>query len=279
MNNKKIRWGYAGVFPGDFNIWKGDQLLNKLNFMVDHGFQSLHLSISDLTGPRADEIAEFTQKHDLDVVTGPHIKAADTDRDAVKRRIDEFINLLPKLRQKFRMPILATGAGGVHRFMRSPNLNELLDLLTDTYSRLAPACAEQGIYLGLENHGDFYCSDIVELCKRVPSLRIFLDTGNCFLIGEEPVAASRIAAPYTIGTHFKDHYVYPDPSELKFVIKGAPLGHGDVGLRAIYEDLLKLAPNPSSLVMQWEMVPPKDMNSFDCLAQSWEFVRSLPDPK
>lgn len=278
MNNNKIRWGYAGVFPGDLNIWKGDPLLNKLNFMVDHGFQSLHLSITELTGPRASEIADFTQKHDLDVVTGPYISPADSDRDAVKRKVHEFLDLLPTLKQRFRMPILATGAGGVHRFMRSPNLSELLDLLTESYSWIAPECEKQGIPLSIENHGDFYCSDLVELCTRVPSLKIFLDTGNCFLIGEEPVSSCRLAAPYTIGAHIKDHYVHPDPRELKFVLEGAPLGAGDVGLLAIYEDLISLAPNPSALVMQWEMVPPKDMISFDCLEQSWRFIRSLPSP-
>jgi len=96
------------------------------------------------------------------------------------------------------------------------------------------------------------------------------------LIGEKSVPACREAAPYVIGTHFKDHYVHPDPKTLTFVIKGAPLGEGHVGLREIYEILCAHAPQPEKIVMHWEMVPPKEMDGYECLKRSWAFVRSLP---
>ena len=35
--------------------------------------------------------------------------------------------------------------------------------------------------------------------------------------------------------------------------------------------------DPDALVMHWEMVPPKDMDAWECLAKSWEFVRSLEE--
>jgi sugar phosphate isomerase/epimerase len=141
---------------------------------------------------------------------------------------------------------------------------------------LAKACKDMGRPLGIENHGDFYCSDLVELCERVPGLGIFLDTGNCYLIGEKPLPAAREAAPHTIGTHFKDHMVSPAPGPLRFEIHGAVLGQGHVGLRQIYDILAAHAPAPDKLVMHWELVPPKDMNGLDALEQSWVFVRSLP---
>jgi len=59
------------------------------------------------------------------------------------------------------------------------------------------------------------------------------------------------------------------------VIGGAPLGRGHVGLREVYGYLKELAPDPDNLVMLWEMVPPRDMDPFECLEQSWQFVRSL----
>ena len=55
----------------------------------------------------------------------------------------------------------------------------------------------------------------------MPGLRIFLDTGNTYLIGERPIPAYEAGAAYTIGTHFKDHRVAPVPSPLGFDIKGA----------------------------------------------------------
>ena len=39
------------------------------------------------------------------------------------------------------------------------------------------------------------------------------------------------------------------------------------------------ASNPANLVMEIEMVPPTDMDPFEALQRSLEFVRSLPDPK
>jgi hypothetical protein len=29
--------------------------------------------------------------------------------------------------------------------------------------------------------------------------------------------------------------------------------------------------------MQWELIPPKDMDGWDCLEQSWTFIRGLID--
>jgi sugar phosphate isomerase/epimerase len=161
--------------------------------------------------------------------------------------------------------------------MRDPTLSQQLDRLAEALTPVARVCHELGRPLGIENHGDYYTSDLVELCRRVPHLGIFLDTGNTYLIGERSVPACREAAPLTIGTHFRDHYVHPDPHSLTFVIDGAPLGQGDVGLAQVYRDLLDLAPPGRRLIMHWEMVAPKGMHPRDCLEESWRFVRSLPE--
>ena len=38
---------------------------------------------------------------------------------------------------------------------------------------------------------------------------------------------------------------------------------------------ISVAPDPDNLAMLWEMIPPSDMDPFECLEQSWQFVRSL----
>jgi sugar phosphate isomerase/epimerase len=270
-------WGYAGVFPGEFKIWDGDQTMNKLQFMVDNGFESCSMGMAELEDPeRRDQIGSFIAEHDLKVSAHPHVKWMDPDVEKVRRQVDESIEKLEKYRDVLNAPITTFGAGPVHRFMDEPDLQWQMDRLADVTAPLAQACHELGCPLGLENHGDYYCSDLVELCERVPHLGIFLDTGNTYLIGEQSVKNCRLAAPYTIGTHFKDHYVHPEPRNgLKFVIQGAPLGAGHVGLEQIYKDLLELNPAPEKLVMQWEMIPPKDMDGWDCLEQSWEFINGL----
>jgi sugar phosphate isomerase/epimerase len=272
-------WGYAGVFPGEFGCWDGDAVINKLRFVAEHGFKSAHFSLREMKEPaRRDEIAQCVADLDLQLSVGVHAPFFDPDRDEVKRRCDAFLADLELHRDLLRVPIVTTGVGRYHRFMAEPTLAEQLDMLVEVFTPLAQALHDMGLPFGLENHGDYYCSDLVELCERVPHMGIFLDTGNTYLIGEQSVSSCRLAAPYVIGTHFKDHYVHPDPRELKFVIQGAPLGHGDVNLRQIYMDMLELTPNMDKVVMQWEMIPPKDMDGFECLEKSWEFVRSLPEP-
>lgn len=279
MSKNKIKWGYAGVFPGDFNIWKGDPFTNQLNFMIEHGFQSYHLGMSIFDKPeKLAQAAEFNKEHGLSLVLGFHGDYFTEDRAALTQLGENFLRNLEKHGRELCVSIVTTGAGRIHRFKRQPNLEEQIERLATALAPVARGCRDLGCPLGIENHGDYYCSDLVELCGRTPGLGIFLDTGNCFLVGEQPVPACCLAAPYVIGTHFKDHFVHPDPHELKFVLEGSPLGEGDVGLRQIYTDLLAFAPEPSSLAMQWEMVPPKGMNAFECLERSWAFVRSLPDP-
>ena len=273
----RMIWGYAGVFPGEFKVWDGDRTMNGLRFMVDHGFESTGIGLSEMKDPaRRDLIGRFARDHDLKLTVGLHLDFFDPDLDSVRRGSDEFLKDLERYGDLLRVPIVTTGVGRYHRFMKSPSLEEQLDRLVEVFTPVARACHEMGRPLGIENHGDYFCSDLVGLCERIPHMGIFLDTGNTFLIGEKSVPACREAAPYTIGTHFKDHFVHPDAKALHFVIEGAPLGEGDVGLAQIYRDLLDNAPNPDKLVMQWEMVPPKDMDPWVCLERSWEFVRGLP---
>lgn len=270
-------WGYAGVFPGEFHIWDGDTTMNKLQFMVDNGFESCSMGFRELEDPaRCDQIASFVAENDLKISGHPHVRWLDPDIDKVWQQIDAFLEQMDKYAELLNMPIVTCGVGPYHRFMDDPTLEWQMDRLAEVFAPVAKACHEMGRPFGIENHGDYYCSDLAELCRRVPHLGIFLDTGNTYLIGEKSVEGCRDAAPYAIGTHFKDHYVHPEPRDgLKFVIQGAPLGAGHVGLEQVYKDLLELNPAPEKLVMQWEMIPPKDMDAWECLEQSWTFIRGL----
>ena len=153
--------------------------------------------------------------------------------------------------------------------------------LSKRLTPLAQACWELGIPLGIENHGDFYCSDLAQLCDVTPHLYIFLDTGNTYLIGERPWPAFEVAAPFTIGTHFKDHRVTPrlDARPLHFEVAGSPLKEGDVPLRECYELLLAQSPMPEKLTMGVEMICPAGMDPVESMEKSLSFVRSLPSPQ
>jgi sugar phosphate isomerase/epimerase len=273
-----VIWGFAGVWPAEFGIYDGDRTMNKLRFVVEHGFSATQVGLREMQEPeRREQIASFVEAHDLHLVPHFRVDYFSDDRDEVRRQSDAFLRDLEEYAPLLRAPIVTTAVGPYHRFMDEPSLEAQMDWLHDVLGPVAVACHEMGVPLGIENHGDYYCSDLAELCERTPHLGIFLDTGNTYLIGEQSVPACRAAAPYTVGTHFKDHYVHPDPRELKFVIEGAALGEGHVGLARVYRGLLEHAPDPNGLVMLWEMVSPRDMDPFECLERSWRFVRSLQE--
>ncbi len=272
-------WGYAGIYRGDTGVYEGDRTLNQLRWVVQHGFKSACFPLVEMKSPaRRDQVAQFVAEHDLQLTVHPPIRWFQLTPDAIRRAVDEFLADLAAYGDLLRVPIVHMSAGGVHRFLAEPCLDKQLDWLATHVAPLAQGCHQLGRPLGIENHGDYYCRDLVELCRRTPHLRIFLDTGNCYLIGEPPVPACREAASYVIGTHFKDHVVFPDPKTLTFVIKGAVLGHGHVGLGEIWRDLIVRAPNPKGLVMHWELVPPEDMPTEEAVEKSWEFIHSLPEP-
>ncbi len=271
-----VTWGYAGVWPGEFNTWQGDRTINEVHFLVDNGFETGHIGLGEMRDPaRRDQVAELVTRHELRLSVGVHMKWFEDGADEIAAQTEAFLADLNRYHSLLRTPIVTTGAGRVHRFMGKPSLDEQLELLSRLLGPIANGCNELGIPFGIENHGDYYCGDLVRLCRATPHLGIFLDTGNTFLIGEKSVPACREAAPYVIGTHFKDHLVHPDPRELKFVIEGAALGEGHVGLAEIYRILLDEA--PGDVVMQWEMVPPKSMDAYECLERSWSFIRNLPE--
>ncbi len=274
-------WGYAGSWYGEF-LQGDDSALGRLKWVQRQGLQAAHAGLGEVAGmtdAQRDELGELLVEHDLHAVPTVHFDFLDPDHDAVMRKTDDAVRAIGECRDLLRAPIITTIVGRYHRFMREPNLQEQLDRIPSVLAPIASACHEFGCPLGIENHGDYYALDLVELCRRTPFLGIFLDTGNTYLIGEQSLPAIRTAAPLTIGTHFKDHHVWPEKTTypLRFEVGGAVLGEGDVGLREAYDILLSNAPNPAALVMMMEMVAPRPMPPEESFEKSLAFIRSLPE--
>lgn len=273
----EIIWGFAGPWYGEYRCWDGDETMNRLRFLVDHGFRSTGLDLREMRdAARGERIAAYVAEHDLRLTVELRLDYFAPDLDVVRRQADAFLAELEAYGGLLRTPIVTTCVGPYHRFMSDPPLTAQMDRLAAVLGPVARACHEMGRPLGLENHGDYYCDDLAALCRRTPHLGIFLDTGNTFLAGERPLPAYEAAAPHVIGTHFKDHYVRPDPAALSFVLDGAPLGAGHAELAAAWRILREKAPADRPLVMQWEMVTPKGLDPLVCLEESWKFVRNLP---
>lgn len=281
-----LNWGYAGVPCGDFRWWDGDQTLNKLRWCGRNGFRSTNVGLADMEDPqRRDEILAIREAFDLEL--HPHFGADwwNEEIDAIQAKGETFIAQLAKHKDDLHARVIGCTPGKTWRFHPERPIAWQLERLAQTLTPIAAGLAELGCPLAIENHGDYYCSDLVELCEAVPGLGIQLDTGNCFLIGEKPLAAAKEAAPYVLSTHLKDHVVFPahkGPKErvpegvnLALMIEGACLGEGDVQMAEILRVLLTAAERPEDLVLLWEMVPPKDMDANLAVERSWKVCRDI----
>ncbi|KPK65029.1 MAG: hypothetical protein AMK73_04160 [Planctomycetes bacterium SM23_32] len=258
----------------------GDRYGAEIEVLVANGLQASQWglrALAQMEPERRDRLAEALRERDVRAVLAFGLDWFTEDAGALRRGIEETIAGIEGLAGPMRTPIVTTAAGSTHRFVREPSLEEQMDRLAEGLAPIAEACHRLGCPLGIENHGDYYASDLAALCERVPHLGIFLDTGNTYLIGERPLPAAEAAAPCVVGTHFKDHYVRPNKKArpLCFEIRGAVIGEGDVGMRDVYETLARGAPDPEGLVMVLEIDPVEGMDQPEALARSLEYVRSL----
>jgi len=277
---KKVSWGLGGPWYGEFLKMDEDKFRARVKFLNHYNLKEVSASLDEVV-QLSDEnrawLEDYLQKNDMKLSPRIGFAYLNATPDEVKRKTEEIAEGLRNNRVILTGNIVTTGAHIGHRFDRTMPWEEKLERLSNVLTPLASICHELGTPLGIENHGDYYCSDLVELCQTTEHLYIFLDTGNPYLIGEKPLPAFEAAAPYTIGTHFKDHKVCPRPEArpLHFEVAGSVLGEGDVPLKECYSLLLKHAPFPDKLVMEMEVICPDDMRPVAAFEKSLEFVTSL----
>lgn len=275
-----MHWGYILVWMPDLLKLDPDPLMAKLKWLAQSGLESTGINletVDQMDAATREQIGQFLADHNLSLTVYAHHDYFGASRDEVQRTIERTLVLLDRYRGLLRTRLVTTGVARYHRFMREPSLGEQMERLVPFLASLADGCHQLNLPFGIENHGDYYCSDLVTLCQQVPHLGIFLDTGNTYLIGEAPLPAFRAAAPYVVGGHFKDQRVQPQPqaSPLHFEVGPAILGEGDVPLRECYQLLRDHAPNPDEIVMEIELIPVAGVPFLEAFERSMTFIRSL----
>jgi len=252
---------------------KPSTLKGQLMFLDKYGLNAMGMPFSvleNLETEEFEEISAYMKEHNLTFHPMLHVNFYEMSVADMEKFADDFMAKLEKYKDLYQCKITTSGLTG-DRFDRKMPMDEKLDYFADRLQYVAKKCKEVDYPLSLENHGDYYVSEYVELCKKVDGLYIFLDTGNTYLIGEKPHDAFVAAAPYVMGTHMKDHYVRPNPGRLSFDIVGAPFGKGDVDLRDAYNTLKANCPNFHRIVMETEYVAAFD-NGFISTAED-DFVK------
>jgi sugar phosphate isomerase/epimerase len=269
-------WGMAGVFPGELELWRGDEWANQRRFVAEQGFSGGAVSVSDLTDPgRRSLLRSLAESHGQR--QSVHLGLDYREPAAATRaRLDAEVSTLLNFRREVPLicvAVVVTGNG--HRFDRAVPLARQLERLNAVLAPVAARCRDAGLPAAIENHGDYYVSDLVELCGRTPGLEILLDTGNCFLIGERPETLPAEAFPMVCATHWKDHFVKPNPHTLHFELTGATLGAGHVGLEALFNRLCALHPDPAGIRMMIEWVPDPQRDARACFTDSKKHLEKI----
>ncbi len=282
-----MQWGFAGPWygqllklappPGDGPI---DALLTRLRVLREFGLTSTGESLNHLAGlaPAVfEQLADALQQHRQSLLLYAGYRYLETTPERAEREAEALGQHLDRLAAAVNCRLVMTTPRAGHRFDRERPLPEKMDLLATALTPMAAVCAARGLPFGIENHGDYYVADLVELCERVPHLGLFLDTGNTYLIGEQPLPAFEVGARHVVGTHFKDHRVRPmhDARPLHFEVGGAVLGEGDVPLRECLRLIAAAVPEPHQLVMELEMVVPPEVDPVEGLHRSVAYVKAL----
>jgi sugar phosphate isomerase/epimerase len=143
------------------------------------------------------------------------------------------------------------------------------DQIDDTVAvvqAIAPVLRALDLKLAFENHADITTWEAVEIVSRLgPDIcGICLDTGNIPITLEDPLAAVRRAAPYTIATHMKDAVVVFTDRGL--TLNPRPLGQGALPIGDIFKLLAEANPDLMISIEDHGRLFPMPIFESDCIA-------------
>jgi len=272
-------WGYQnGWFP-EFLAEDENVLWAKLKFLAKHGLHDTAVGLDELLGlseAERDRIAAYLEEHDLRIEPAVKYDYVNADDSEAAERERGIVEGLERIVPKFRSVAVFTAAGCGHRFDGALPAEEKLERLSRRLAPLAKACEDLGTPMGINNQGDFYIGDFVQLCERTPGLMLWIDTANIFWACEPIFPAFEQAAPYIVGTHWRDERVILGNKKPRGVLlENCVTGQGHVDLRRCYQVLKEKAPNPDRVAMQIELFPPKGLAREEALEQALAFCRGL----
>lgn len=226
-----------------------------LQYVQSLGLDGIQLGNVGQLSPTLDhgeirEAAEFAGDNNLYIETGipcpnPHIQ------DTMALRVGDG-DLLTGLRRHLEAAaIAAVGSKAIRCFVGGPGDRHAgkaswPDQIAGTIEisrQLAPTLREYGFKLAFENHAESTCQELVEVVERVgfDIAGICLDTGNLPIVLDEPSAAVRTAAPYTIATHFKDGIVAF--ADYGLVFNARACGQGMLPLADMLDEVARYNPD------------------------------------
>lgn len=273
-------WGLMVAWYPDYTKGRGGSGFEaKIGFLKEYGLKMFCASVEEISALAPgdkDRLFELLEKEDMSLTPyfdANHLllPAGEADREN-----DRLLAFFEKHLKHLRSKTVNATCGRSHRYDRAMPFAEKVGRFSTLFRPLAAYCEAAGSPLALENHGDYYCAEIVEFVKATPGMHMIFDTANALHIGEKPLQAALDAAPYAIGTHFKDHGLVMVPDPVKhYEVVGSALGDGDAELEACYRVLKENSPLGDRLNMYIELFKPDGMAAMECWERSMSFISGV----
>jgi sugar phosphate isomerase/epimerase len=127
------------------------------------------------------------------------------------------------------------------------------DEVVSALRALAPALERAKIALAIENHDRFRAATLAEIIERgeSPQVGICLDTANSIGCVENLETLMRNLGQRVVNLHVKDYQIERLPHQKGFVVKGRPVGRGQLDILWLLAELRRLGRNPNAIVELW----------------------------
>jgi 3-oxoisoapionate decarboxylase len=149
-----------------------------------------------------------------------------------------------------------------------PQVVARLEEVADLLRMYAPAAAERGIRIAVENHTDLFADEVIWLLDQVdhPSVGACVDAMNAGPLLEDVMRAVEVLAPRAFTDHFRDERVVAQSTGYRLV--GAPIGQGDVDVRRVYNLIRDLSPCDRIIIENDLDIPLDDLSEALALSEA-----------
>lgn len=226
----------------------------------DLGLNAVETDIDYNSPTEVDRIGNLLVKHNVKLSVNYSDNYLEIGQQKGPAEFERFVRALKPLGVRFIGTVVAPIT--MNRFVDDPSLERQMEGIVKGLRPLVEIAEDENVYLAVENHADYRCVEIKKYIIDVlgsAHVGFKLDTGNCPLVIDDVVEATKIAAPLCYATHFKDMYIIPNCPEGGKIV-GAPIGRGSLQLASVGEMIATLAPFPDDLVLTIEIgwCPPNE---------------------
>jgi sugar phosphate isomerase/epimerase len=242
---------------------KGIQILELARSLGLEGVQ--FLDICEVS-PRIDrrqlqEVYAHAKQHGMYLEVGllcinphqPHKKLLEDGGGDLLKGLRRHLEMIAEVSLGSRSVRCYIGGPGDRLRGRIPWRQQIDDTIT-VAKGVAPLLRDLSLKLAIENHADLSTYELLEIVSKIGSdvAGICLDTGNTMVAMEEPLAATKRAAPFTVATHLKDAIIVFGDDGL--VLSPRSVGQGVLPVAEIIQVLNSANPNIALSIEDYGML-------------------------